>query len=100
MHQHDIEQLCMDFTFSSSQSEDSEVQKEEMDFQKRVHKRMVKSTVTIFILHDILKSKEMVSCSMRNSISSTKPSAVVHTHISTCGGDPSKVLIDPSTVHR
>ena len=45
---------------------------------KKVHKRMVKSGVTIFIPHDILKSKEMVSRSMRN-ISSATLSAVVHT---------------------
>ena len=43
MQQYDIEEHCMDFTSSSSESEDGEAQKEEMDFQKRVHKRMVKS---------------------------------------------------------
>ena len=62
-----------------SESEDNEAQEEEMDFQKRVHKKMVKSGVIIFIPHDILKSKEMVSCSMKNNISSPKLSAVVHT---------------------
>ena len=67
------------FTSSSSEREDSEVQEEEMDFQKRVHKRMVKTGVTIFIPHDILKSKERVSCSMRNNISSTQLCAIVHT---------------------
>ena len=34
MQQHDIEEHCMDFTSSSSESEDSEVQEEEMDLQK------------------------------------------------------------------
>ena len=63
MQQHDIEEHCMDFTSSSSESENSEAQEEEMDFQKR----MVKSGVTIFIPHDILKTKEMASCSMRNN---------------------------------
>ena len=61
-----------------SESEDNEAQEEEIDFQKRVHKRMVKSGISNFIPHDILKSKEMVSRSMRNNISSTKLSAVVH----------------------
>ena len=54
-----------------------------IDFQKRVHKRMVKSGVTIFIPHDILKSKEIVSCSMRNNISSTKFRDAVHTVLTT-----------------
>ena len=58
-----------------SESEDNEAQEEEMDFQKRVHTKMVKSWVTIFIPHDNLKSKEMVSCSMKNNISSPKLSA-------------------------
>ena len=49
MQQHDIEEHCMDFTSSSSESEDSKVREKEMDF----HKRFVKSEVTIFILHDI-----------------------------------------------
>ena len=40
---------------------------------------MVKTWVTLFIPHDVLKSKEMVSRSMRNNISSTQLSAVVHT---------------------
>ena len=56
MLQHDIEEHCMDFTSSSPESEDNKAQEEEMDFQKRIHKRMVKSGVTIFILHYILKS--------------------------------------------
>ena len=100
MQQHGIQEHCMDSTSSSSKSEDSEAQEEEMDFQKRVNKRMVKNGVTIFIPHDILKSKEMASGSMKNNISLTKLSAVVHSLISTCGGDPSKVSIDPSTLHR
>ena len=79
MLQHDIEEHRMDFTSSSSESEDNKAQEEEMDFQKRIHKRMVKSGVTIFIPHYILKSKEMVSCSMRNNNSSTQLSAIVHT---------------------
>ena len=79
MEQHHIQEHWMDFTSSSSESEDSEVQEEKMDFQRRVDKRMVKSGVTIFIPHDILKSKKMVSCSMRNNTSSTKHSAVVRT---------------------
>ena len=71
-----------------------------MDFQKRVHTRTVKSEVNVFIPHDILKSKELVACSIRNNISSTKLSAILHTMISAWGGDPSTVSLDPSTVHR
>ena len=78
MQQHGMEERCMDSTSSSSESKDSEVQEDEEDFQKRVHKRMVKSGVTIFVPHDILQSEEMVSCSLKNNISSTKLSAVVH----------------------
>ena len=51
MQQHDIEKQCMDFTSSLLESQDSEVQDKKIDFQKRVHKRMVKSGVTIFIPH-------------------------------------------------
>ena len=71
-----------------------------MDFQKGVHTRTVKSKVNVFIPHDILKSKELVACSIRNNISSTKLSAILHTMISAWGGDPSTVSLDPSTVHR
>ena len=39
MRQHDIEEHCMDFTSSSSEIEDSEVQGEEMDFQKSSQKK-------------------------------------------------------------
>ena len=68
MQQHDVKEHCIDFTSSSSESEDSKVQEEEMGFQKRFHKRLVKNGVTIFIPHDILKSKEMILCNMRNNI--------------------------------
>ena len=49
MQQHDIEKQCMGFTSSLLESQDSEVQDEEMNFQKIVHKRMGKSGVIIFI---------------------------------------------------
>ena len=70
------------FTSSSSESEDQELEDEEMDFQKRVHTRTVKSEVNVFIPHDILKSKELVAYSIRNNISSTELSAILHTLIS------------------
>ena len=45
----------MKFTFSSSESEGQGLEDEEMDFQKRVHTRSVKSGVNVFNSHDILK---------------------------------------------
>ena len=95
-----MEESFVKFASSSSESEDQEFEDEGMDLQKRVHTRTVKSGVTVFIPHDILKSRELVACSIRNNISSTKLSAVLHTLISACGEDPSKVSLDPSTVHR
>ena len=95
-----MEESFVKFASSSSESEDQEFEDEGMDLQKRVHTRTVKSGVTVIIPHDILKSRELVACSIRNNISSTKLSAVLHTLISACGGDPSKVSLDPSTVHR
>ena len=88
------------FTSSSSESEDQELEDEEMDFQKRVHTRTVKNGVNVFIPHDIFKSTELVACSIRNNISSTKLSAILHTLISACGRDPFEVSRDTSTVHK
>ena len=78
----------MEFTFSSSESEDQELEDAEMEFQKSVHTRALESGVTAFILHDTLKSKGLVACSIRNNISSAKPSAVSYALNLACGGEP------------
>ena len=57
------EESFVKVTSSSSESEDQELENEEMDFQKKVHTRTRKSGVTVFIPRDILKSTKLVACS-------------------------------------
>lgn len=67
---------------------------------KRKHRRMVKEGVSIFVSHDILKSEELVSCSVRNNISPTQLTAIVYSLVSACGGDTSKLNLNARTTHR
>ena len=60
----------------------------------------MKEGTSIVVPHDILKSPELISCSVRNNISSTKLSAIVYSLISACGGDTTKVNLNARTAHR
>ena len=67
---------------------------------KRKHRRILKEGVSIFVPNDILKSEELVSCSVRNNISLTQLTAIVYSLVSACGGDTTKFNINGRTTHR
>ncbi|XP_076032948.1 uncharacterized protein LOC143020416 [Oratosquilla oratoria] len=61
---------------------------------------MAKEGVLIFVPHDILKSKELVSYSVRNNISTTQLNTIVYSFVSACGRDTSKLNLSARTTHR
>jgi len=55
---------------------------------------------TLFVPHNILKSPEVVSCAIRNKISTTALSAVTKAFIGGCDGDITKFNLEYSQSHR
>ena len=68
--------------------------------RKRSHKRTVKTGVEVFIPHDFLKSPKVVQSLVRNNISSTAISAVMHTIIESFGGETEKLSLSFKTMQR
>ena len=90
----------IDFDSTSSSCEDENIDEASTSEAKRKHRRVVKGGVDIFVPHDILKSPDLVSCSVRNNISPTQLSAIVFSIVSACGGDTSKLSLNARTAHR
>ena len=59
--------------------------------QKRSHKRQKKTGVEVFLPPDILKSPKVVSSLVRNKISSTAITSVIHDIVEAAGSDPTKL---------
>ena len=87
---------------SSSQDEMSDDEyKPNIPIQpKRSHKRKVKTGITISIPPDILKSNALCSTAIRNNITPTKLASVIHTFVSSCNEDPTKLYLHPSQAYR
>ena len=66
----------------------------------RKHKRSVKTGVQVHIPQDILKSSAVVQALVRNKVSSTAISAVMHEIITVAEGDPSKLSLSYTTTER
>ena len=66
----------------------------------RKHKRSVKTGVQVHIPPDILKSPAVVQALVRNKVSSTAISAVMHEIITVAEGDPSKLSLSYTTTER
>ena len=66
----------------------------------RKHKRSVKIGVQVHIPPDILKSPAVVQGLVRNKVSSTAISAVMHEIITVAEGDPSKLSLSYTTTER
>ena len=62
---------CLESTSSSSSDDADESSPSNLEEPKRKHRRISKTGVNIFVPHDILKSSELISCSVRNNISHT-----------------------------
>ena len=84
----------------TSSCEDESIEEVTTIAQSRKHRRLVKCGIDIFVPHDILKNPDLVSCSIRNNISSTQLSAIVHSLVAACGGDLYKLCLNPRTAHR
>ena len=67
---------------------------------KRRRHRSTKTGVTITITRDILKDPEMLSMCVRNHISPTAMSAMLHTLVKVSGGDPNLLSLSTSTALR
>lgn len=67
---------------------------------KKTHKRSVKVGTTITLPHDVLKSKKLVSASIRNDVSPTALVAIVEALIETTGGNKEAVVLSASRVHQ
>ena len=59
--------------------------------EKRSHKRQKKTGVEVFLPPDILKSPKVVSSLVRNNISSTAITSVIHDIVEAAGSDPTKL---------
>ena len=94
-----LEHTLLDSTMSSDGGMDAgpSTSREELS---RQHRRTKKAGVDVFIPHDILKSSELIACSLRNNISSTQLSAIVHSLILACGGDSTKVSLSSCSAWR
>ena len=67
---------------------------------KRKHSRISKTGTSLFVPYDIMKNPAFVSAYVRNGISPTAMSAVLHELITVCGGDPLKVSLSYATANR
>ena len=67
---------------------------------KQLHVREKKVGTTLFIPHDIMKDPSFVSAYVRNGISPTAISAVLHELIKVCGGDPDSVSLSYASTNR
>jgi len=68
--------------------------------KKRTHRRSIKSGVTVFIPHDVLKHPILSSALTRNNITPTVAARTIHCLIEACNGDPSKVNLSYSSATR
>ena len=94
---------CSNATLSDS-DDDEEEAKEVPDplysCAKSSHKRCVKSGVTVFIPPNILKSPKVVQSLVRNNISSSAISSVMHDIVTAVEGDPSTLSLSYATTQR
>lgn len=67
---------------------------------KRSHEICVKTGVNVFIPHSVLKSLGVVQSLLRNNVSSSAISSVMHDIIKAVGGDASKVSLRYATTER
>ena len=70
------------------------------DQVSRSHKRCVKTGVGVHISYDILKAPNVVEALVRNKISSSAISAVMHEIVTTSEGDPSKLSLSYASTER
>ena len=80
-------------TDSSTDDEMSLCPNTSFDQVSRSHKRSVKTGVGVHISHDILKAPNVVQALVRNKISSSAISAVMHEIVAASEGDPSKLSL-------
>ena len=66
----------------------------------RSHKRSIESGLEVFIHYDFLKSPKVVQSLLRNKITPTAISAVMHDIIESVDGDPKKLNLCYKTVQR
>ena len=64
---------------------------------KRGHKRKVKTGVTIFLPHDVLKKPKVVQTLIRNKISSAAISQVIKDIVESADADPNKLSLSYAT---
>ena len=67
---------------------------------KRSHKRVKKTSCSVFIPADILNSPEIMANAGRNNLSSTVISSLMHDIITEAFGDPTRVNLCHSTAYR
>ena len=65
-----------------------------------MHRRLVKTGVVVHIPPDILRTPTVAQSLVRNKISSTAISAVMHEIITAAQGDPSKLSLSYSSTER
>ena len=66
----------------------------------RNHKKLVKTGVDVHIPSNILKAPRVVQALVRNQVSSSAISAIMHDIITTADGDPSKLSLSYATTER
>ena len=93
---------CSNATLSDSDDEEEakEVPDPLYSCAKKSHKRCVKTGVTVFIPPNILKSPKVVQSLVRNNISSSAISSVMHDIVTAVEGDPSKLSLSYATTQR
>ena len=87
-------------TNSSTDDEMSLCPTTSSDQVSRSHKRSVKTGVRVHIPHDILKALNAVQALVRNKISSSAISAVMHEIVAASEGDPSKLSLSYASTER
>ena len=82
----------------NSSTDESEVYSS--DSPAMSHKRRIKVGTTVHIPPDILKSSIVVQSLIRNQISSTAISSVMHDIVKAAGGEPSNLNLSNATAQR
>ena len=98
------ERQCKDNEKTCTQVTETESDESDEDFQpsepKQSHRHSRKTGEDIHIPFNILKSPQLVSTAVRNNISPTALSATMHSLITSCKGDPSKLNLHHSQAYR
>lgn len=86
--------------FHKSDEDDHDDNDKIYEENSRKHRRLKKTGISVFIPHNILKDKKIVSTAIRNNISPTSVSAIVQSVIEACHGDSTKVTLSYTQAYR